>query len=232
MTSCQSSRLRVEHPQRVVLDPLAELVAELVARASSEVRAQLLDVAGRLACVAHRVEQQRDRAQARAPGRSRRRARSPRRRGRGRRRRAPRRRPGSAGGSGPSGDARSGSCGAEYQTFHGTVGLVLHEGPRPPRRCPRAAARCGGRPCPRSRTSPCGRRRWTPPPGGTPRGPRTAAAPPRGTRRARSARRTPAPAHGAGRTRAPARRGCPGGSGTARVGCRYGVPGHRTTAAP
>ena len=38
-----------------------------------------------------------------------------------------------------------------------------------PTRCPRAAARGGGRPCRRSRTSPCGRRRWTPRPAGTPR---------------------------------------------------------------
>ena len=58
-----------------------------------------------------------------------------------------------------------------YQTFHGASGGARRR-PGPQRRCLRAAGRCAGRPCRRTRTSPCGRRRWTRRPGRTRRRPR------------------------------------------------------------
>ena len=81
------------------------------------------------------------------------RRRSPRRRRRGRGIRCTRCRPGGAGASGPPVAARTGT--PAWRTRPSTAPAAgAGRTPGPPARCPRAGGRRGGRPCPRSRTSP------------------------------------------------------------------------------
>ena len=102
--------LGVEDPQRVRLDPLAELGARARSACVEQVR-RAAPRRTRPGVAASPIEL-RSSVTSRSPSvavEAVRRARSPRRRRRGRRRRAPRRRAASAGGSGPSAAARSGS---------------------------------------------------------------------------------------------------------------------------
>ncbi len=162
--------LRVEHPQRVGGHALAERVAERIT-VLEQVGAQLLGVARPIGVVAHRVDAQRELAQAERPVE------------------AVRERDdldvelrvvdAERLGAHLEVLAEAALLGAFVAEVRGDVPdlprhrrVVLREGARDAARCPRDAVRCGGHPCPRSRTSPCGRRRSTRPPAGTPRGAR------------------------------------------------------------
>ena len=162
--------LAVEHAERVLLHPLAEVGAERVG-VVEEVGAQLLDVRCPARRVAHRVEEQREPLETEGAV--------------------------EAVGERDHLDVDIGIV--DPQRFDADlpvlavapllrtlVAEVRREVPAPstgsaggaarrrapPPRCPRAAARAGGRPCPRTRTSPCARRRSTRRRAGTPRGAR------------------------------------------------------------
>ena len=175
--------------------------------------AEGVEVGGAAGVVAQRVEQQVDLGEARGPGRPTRPGRRSPRRGRGPRCRGPRRRPGGAGGSVPPGAARSGSWAPRTRPCTAPAGGAARR-PARPTRCPRAAGRCAGRPCPRSRTSPCGRRRCPPPPARRRRRPRRWGSGPARSPPARPGRRTWRPAAPTAGTPAGARHACRQGRGT------------------
>ena len=149
--------LRVEHPHGVGLD-LSRSSSARSPRRSCEPVAQHLDVAGAVGGGAHGVEQQVERCAGRATRGTPSRGRSPRRRRRDRPSRATSMPTWWCWRNRPACDVLVAEAGVAYQTFHGVAGGARRT-PGRPTPCPRAAARCGGRPCRRSRTSPCGRRR-------------------------------------------------------------------------